>query len=161
MKRWNWIDILIVLVLVAAVAFAAVKVLGGNENTPAETAPTATMLEPNLRIVVSCEDVTRELAENIIAALERGSRDIDGTMVESTRLLSGSTLLDGSVVAWELREQDNGLCELRLTEEAYAKTSGTVTLVGIQEIRIGNTHFVKTVDVEIQGTIVSMTEISK
>lgn len=161
MKRWNWIDTLIVLILVAAVAFVGVKFFGSRTEDVLSSETQDTILEPNLRIVVSCEDVTRELAENIIAALEQDPRDIDGTMVESTRLLSGSTLLDGAVTAWELREQDNGLYELRLTEEAYAKTSGTITLIGIQEIRIGNTHFVKTVGTEIQGTIVSMTEISK
>ena len=96
-----------------------------------------------------------------IAALEGEPRDVSGTLVESTRLLSGSTLLDGNITAWELREQENGLFELRLTEEALAKTSGTVTLIGIQEIRIGNTHFVKTMDIEIQGVIVSMTELGK
>ena len=161
MKRWNWIDLIIVLVLVVAVAFAAFRFVGGGEEVAEEDVLSATTGAPNLRIEVSCKDVSRELAENIIAALEGEPRDISGSLVESTRLLSGSTLLDGNVTAWELREQDNGLVELRLTEEALAKTSGTLTLIGIQEIRIGNTHFIKTVDVEIQGVIVSMTELGK
>lgn len=161
MKRWNWIDVLIVLILVVAVGFAAGKFLF---NQPEEvTAPDAQIevVEPNLRIVVSCRDLTHELAESIVASLESSPREINEEMVEPTRLLSGAKLLDGHVTAWEIREQEDGLVELRLTEEADAQFSNAITLIGVQEIRIGNSHFVKTMGIEIQGTIVSITELSK
>lgn len=161
MKRWNWIDILIVLILVAAAAFAAMKFVGGDADEPTTPIVNHTPAEQRLRIVVSCTDVTRELAENIIASLESEPRNINGNMVERTRLLSGATLLDGHVTDWEICEQDGELVELRLTVESDVQTSNTITLIGIQEIRIGNSHFVKTVDIEIQGTIVSMTELAK
>lgn len=161
MKRWNWIDTVIVLVLVVAVAFAAMKFVGGDAEEPAAPIANHAPAEPNLRIVVSCTDVTRELAESIIASLESEPRNINGNMVERTRLLSGATLLNGHVTDWEICEQDGELVELRLTVEADVQSSNTITLIGIQEIRIGNSHFVKTVDIEIQGTIVSMTEIAK
>ena len=161
MKRWNWIDVLIVLILVVAVGFAAGKFLF---NQPEEvTAPNAQLevVEPNLRIVVSCRDLTHELAESIVASLEGSPREINEEMVEPTRLLSGAKRLDGHVTAWEIREPEDGLVELRLTEEADAQFSNAITLIGVQEIRIGNSHFVKTMGIEIQGIIVSITELSK
>ena len=161
MKHWNWIDTLIVFILVGALAFVAGK--GAGSQSESAIAPDAQLevVEPNLRIVVSCRDLTRELAESIVASLEGSPREINEEMVEPTRLLSGAKLLVGHVTAWEIREQEDGLVELRLTEEADAQFSNAITLIGVQEIRIGNSHFVKTMGIEIQGTIVSITELSK
>lgn len=162
MKRWNWIDLVIVLVLVAAIAFVALKFTGGEEEAPEASTSTVTATEPDLQVVVSCANITRELAENIIATLESEPRNVEGKLVERTHLLSGTALINGHVTDWEIGETlDNDLVELRLTVEADSLPANNLVLIGVQEVRIGRSFFVKTVDIEIEGIIVSITELSK
>ncbi len=162
MKRWNWIDLVIVLVLVTAIAFVALKFVGGEEEAPQVTAPTVVATEPDLRVVVSCSDITRELAESIVASLESEPRTVEGKTVERTHLLSGTTLINGHVTGWEICETEGKeLVELRLTVEADSLPANNLILIGVQEVRIGRSFFVKTLDIEIEGVIVSITELSK
>ena len=159
MKRFNWIDITIVVILIAAVAFLGMKMLGGKTETlGAENQ----LSEPNLRIEVLCEDVTLEVAENVIASLQGAPREMSGMMVEKTRLFNSSNLVDGAITAWviEPTEREN-VVNLRLTIEANAVLSKGSYSIGTQEIRIGRGYTAKTMDIELEGSIAVMTELAK
>lgn len=157
MKRFNWIDVVIVLILVAAVALLAFKMIGGKAETIGEE---AVVTEPNLRIEVVCRDLTEETANNIIASLEGEPREVSGSLVEKTRIFNSSNLIDANVVAWQIVpcEEENEVW-LRLTVEANAVLSKGSYSIGTQEIRIGRGYTVKTMDIEISGIITVMTEL--
>ena len=158
MKRFNWIDILIVLILVAAVVLVIFKMSGGDPQTlGSENAIT----EPNLRIEVVCERVTPETAQNIIASLESEPRTVSGNLVEKTRLFNSNNLVDARITAWEIVPSEEEWVYLRFTIEANAILSSGSYSIGTQEIRIGRGFTAKTMDIEIGGIITVMTELKK
>lgn len=158
MKRFNWIDILIVVILVAAIGLVIFKMAGGDPQTlGAENQLTA----PNLRIEVVCEKVTPETAQNIVASLESEPRMVSGIPVEKTRLFNSNNLVDASITAWEILPSEEEWVYLRFTIEANAILSSGSYSIGTQEIRIGRGFTAKTMDIEIGGIITVMTELQK
>ena len=55
--KLNIIDILILLILIAALVFVGVRLFGGNDGGTATKLPTS---EPNLRFTVLCAQLPRE-----------------------------------------------------------------------------------------------------
>ncbi len=158
MKRFNWVDILIVLILVAAIGLVAYKMMGGDPQTlGSETA----MTEPNLRIEVVCEEVTTETAKNIIASLNSEPRVVAGNSVEKSRLFNSNNLLDARIIDCQIEPSEEEWVYLRFTIEANAILSSGSYSIGTQEIRIGRGYTVKTMDIEIEGSIAVMTELKK
>lgn len=159
MKRFNWIDVVIVLVLVAALAVVGVKFLG----KPSETVSADISLsEPNLRVEILCTQMNPEEVDNMILSLQSAPRDMNGTKVEMTRIFNSNNLVDARVTAWEKEESAvEGLVDLRLTVEANAVLSKGNYSIGTQEIRIGKGYTTKTLGIEAEGTIVVVTELSK
>lgn len=158
MKRFNWIDVLIVLILVAAIGLVAYKMMGGDPQTlGSENAVTV----PNLRIEVVCEKVTPETAQNIIASLESEPRTVSGNTVEKTRLFNSNNLVDARITEWKIVPSEEEWVYLRFTIEANAILSSGSYSIGTQEIRIGRGFTAKTMDIEIGGIITVMTELKK
>ena len=159
MKRLNWIDILIIVVLVAALAFVGMKVLGGTETV--EEVDEAVLSAPTLEFVVEIPNITRELAENSVASLNGTPRDLDGVMVPMNRIYNSNKLVDAEITEWELLDtEDEGVVTLRLTIAANPSIYRCNYLVGNQEIRLGkNNYIAKTMSIELTGTIVSVTEL--
>ena len=160
MKRFNWIDILIVLVLVAALAFAAVKL---TSKEPAETVEEEVVdfqtAAPDLRVEVVCRKLSREIAENAVAALQEEPREFEDEMVEMTRLFNSNKLVNGRISRWEIADEPEGTVELRLTIDAIAEYANGSYRVGTQEVRIGKDFIAKTMSMELNGTVISITEL--
>lgn len=154
--KLNIIDILIIVILLGAIAFAAVKFLGDDTPTlGSENAVTA----PNLRATVLCEDIDPALAENLMAALEGEPVSIAGNSVEKTRLFYSNKLENGKIISYETKENPDGTTDLLLTFEAVAVISDGAYSVALQEVRIAKEFIVKTLDVEIEGVIFSMEKL--
>ena len=154
--KLNIIDILIIVILVGALAFAAMKFLGDDTPTlGSENAVTA----PNLRATVLCEDIDPELASNLMEALEGESVSIAGNSVEKTRLFYSNKLENGKIVSYETKTNADGSTDLLLTFEAVAVISDGAYSVALQEVRIAKEFIVKTLDVEIEGVIFSMEKL--
>ena len=161
MKRLNWIDYLVIIVLVGALAFAGIKMLG---DKPQAVEPTEKDLltEPNLTMIVEVTDLSREVAENIIASFDWEPRELDGASVPMTRLFNSNRLVDGQIVSWEMRDaEDEESTDLRLTIEANGTMFRGSYTVGTQEVRIGKAYIVKTMSMELNGMIVSLTELAQ
>lgn len=200
MKRLNWVDILIITILVGALAFVGIRALAKNiqENkTKATTPPTTVesgeageteateetepeekypLSEPTLRMVVEIPDITRELAENTVASFDGAPRELDGDMISMTRIYNSNELVDAKIVSWDIVENKgestlategentaeteySDLVTLRITIEANPGVYRCNYSVGTQEVRIGKEFIVKTMSMELVGTIVSMTEL--
>ncbi len=159
MKRLNWIDILIIVVLVGALAFVGFKALGGNEAV--EEVDETALSAPTLEYIVEITDITRELAENAMASLDDEPRDLDGVLVPMDRIYNSNKLADAEITAWEILDgEEEGMATLRVTIAANPSIYRCNYLVGNQELRLGKDNYiVKTMSVELTGTIVSITEL--
>lgn len=154
--KLNVIDLLIILILVAAIAFVGVRLLSDKTETlGSENAVTA----PNLRFTVLISDIHPELAAQIETALTGEPTDIGGNVVEMTRLFNSNKLVDARVVSHRITTAADGTTELRLTVEAAAVISSGAYSVGTQEVRVGKEFNVKTLNVEIKGDVLTMEKL--
>ena len=153
--KLNIIDILIIVILLAALVFVGIKLFAKDTETlGSETA----LSTPNLRATVLCEEIDPELAANMVAAIEGAPETIEGNTVEQTRLFYSNKLADGKLVEWKIVEKGDKV-NLYLTFEAAATISGGAYSVGMQEILISKDFIVKTLSVEIEGVVLSMEKL--
>lgn len=154
--KLNIIDILVILIVVAALVFVGMKLTADDTQTlGSENAITA----PNIRFTVLCEDVSAELAEEIMASLESEAQIIAGNTVEMTRLFYSNKLVDGKVIEWRAEAREDGRVDLYFTMEAVAVVSDGAYSVALQEIRIAKEFNVKTLGIEIVGFTLSMEKL--
>lgn len=162
--KLNIVDVLILLVVIAAVVFLAVRLVGrsGGETIVADE-PSA---QANLRYTVLCEDLPLSEAENIVAAVTAEDYELklddDSTMeVNAAQIFNSNKFQDAQIVSAEIlpQDEDGQRATVSLVIEAAAKnTTGSYT-VGTQEVRIGRDYTVKTVDVEVLGTVSAMEKL--
>ena len=155
-RKLNIIDIIVIVILLAALAFAGYKLLnrGSGELSDADA-----LSAPNIRFTVLCDDVDATMAQNILDSLAGEPMEIGGTTVPMTRLYNSNKLVDAQVVAYEAAEGTEGTTDLLLTVEANATATPGAYSVVTQEIRIGKDYIVKTIAVEITGQILSLEKL--
>ncbi len=152
-RRFNVIDVIVIVILVAALAFAGYKLLNRGSG---EIGDADALSAPNIRFTVLCDDIDAALADNIFDLLEAEPMNIGGTTVESTRLYNSNKLVDAQIVGIERVEGAEGTKDLILTVEANATATPGAFSVVTQEIRVGKDYIVKTIAVEITGQILSL-----
>lgn len=145
----NVIDLLVVLVLVAAVIFLAVRFLGGGSNPVNQTTKityttTAVSVEQ-----ATYEEVLRHMEEN-------GGKDqlmangelVDGYVVKAEAVphVNYSTDAQGNVVR-SVEDYEGGRLDVTFTVEANV-ADPIATKVGTQEVRVAKNHILKTVHFE-------------
>lgn len=158
MKRLNWIDILVIVVLVGALAFVG-YMMTKDPDAP-DTGEKLELSAPTLEMVVEIPDLSREIANNAIASFGNKAKELDGIQVPMTRIYNSNKLVDAQIVSWEIQEIENeDLVTVRLTIEANPTVYRCNYTVGTQEVRIGKSFITKTLSVELTGTIVSITEL--
>lgn len=151
--KLNIIDILVIVVVLAAVALVGYKFL----KPSAETGVNAPVVsQPNLRFVVYCEPVDQGQSDNIISTLDGEDRNVSGIMASPSRIFNSSKLMDAQIVAYEA---DAELGKLKLTVDAKVDLNSGAYTIGTQEIRIGNKYIIKTTEFELEGVIYSMEKI--
>lgn len=157
--KLNIIDILVLIVLIAAVGLFAYRMFRpvAKETIGSEI----NVSQPNLKFSVLCDDVPRELAENIKASVLGEERDLDGEIVSPRRIYNSGKLMDAEIVDCTIIETENeDLVQIRFDLQAYAQLNSGAYAIGWQEIRLANVYSVKTVDIEIEGPVVAMEKIS-
>lgn len=151
--KLNIIDLIIILLLVAALAFVAVRfVFGSDAENVSEIDAENGLFEPNLTFTVTCEETDATLAQNIIDSL-KGEMEIDGEPITTTQIYNSHKLYDAYLTD---SRYDEATGMLTLTVEAYAELDEGSYTVGSQEIRLGKEFIVKTLSVEITGYVSSM-----
>lgn len=158
-RKLNIIGILVLLVLVAAIALFAYWMIRPSAN---ETIGTEIEVsESNLHFSVLCDDVPRELTENIEKSVNGEDRDLGGEVVSPRRIFNSGKLVDAEIVEctiFETEDEDN--VQIRFELDTCAQPGPGVYTIGWQEIRLGIGYNVKTVGIEIQDCVVSMETIS-
>ena len=164
--KLNIVDVLILLVVIAAVAFLAVRMVGGSGGeTIAADEPSA---QANLRYTVLCEDMPLMQAENAVTAVTAEDYELklddDSILkVSPNQIFNSNKFQDAQITSAEILPQDDsadGQCvTVRFVIEAAAKNTVGSFVVGTQEVRIGRDYTVKTVDIEMLGTVSAMEKL--
>ena len=136
--KLNLIDLLVVVLLIAAVAAVAWKLVGKQAaETVADTGRTVTY-------TVTVEDVNREAAD--FAATQIGKS-----------LVNNSKVIDAAITEASVSERAEGThVDLAVTIEGQGQFTGNVYKVGAQEVRVGYEYIVKTSEFEMTGIITAM-----
>lgn len=137
--KLNLIDLLVVLLLIAAVGAAAWKLVGSKAaETVADTGRSITY-------TVTIEDVNREAAE--FAATQIGKN-----------LVNNAKIVDASITDAAVSDRaDSAHVDLAVTIAGNGQFTGNVYKVGAQEVRVGYEYIVKTSEFELTGIITAMT----
>ena len=162
--KLNIVDVLILLVVIAAVAFLAVRMVGGSGGDTIDE-PSA---QANLRYTVLCEDVPLTQAENAVAAVTAEDYELkldDDSILEVSpnQIFNSNKFQDAQITSAEILPQDDSADGQRVTVrfviEAAAENTVGSFVVGTQEVRIGRDYIVKTVDIEMPGTVSAMEKL--
>ena len=131
--KLNLIDLLVIILLIAAVAAVAWKLVGKKAaETVADTGRTI-------------EDVNREAAE--FASTQIGKS-----------LVNNSKVVDAAITDAAVTDRaDSAHVDLAMTIEGRGQFTGNVYKVGAQEVRVGYEYIVKTSEFELTGIITAMT----
>jgi len=156
-RKLNVIDVIVIVILVAALAFVGYKLLNRDSG---ELGDADALSAPNIRFTVLCDDIDEAMAQNILDSLAGAPMEIGGTTVDMHRLYNSNKLVDAQIVGCEPRKgAAEGTKDLLLTVEANATATPGAYSVVTQEIRIGKDYIVKTVAVEITGQILSLEKL--
>lgn len=147
--KLNIIDLLVIVVVIAALAFAALRLRGGNDPVASTTKLTYTTMVTGIT-----DDTYQEVLRHIEA---NGGKDqlmadgalVDGfvTAVSAQPHVNFATAASGEVVR-SVEDPDNGgRWDLIFTVEANV-VNPTTNKVGTQEVRVGKNHILKTVHFE-------------
>lgn len=161
--KLNIIDLLAILVLVAALAFGGYKLVsrsGGNGDAVSTSTGNA-----HLTYTARVTGVASDIYDEVVRQMEQnGGQDqlmANGTMVEGAYITKVEAVphvnyfndTQGRVVI----SQDTGAdarYDLTFTVEVQSVDPVT-SLVGTQEVRVGKSHIVKTIHLEFNSTVVS------
>ncbi|PWM15367.1 MAG: hypothetical protein DBX57_02855 [Clostridia bacterium] len=137
--KLNLIDLLVIILLIAAVAAVAWKLVGKKAaEAVADTGRTITY-------TVTVEDVNREAAE--FASTQIGKS-----------LVNNSKVVDAAITDAAVTDRaDSAHVDLGVTIEGRGQFTGNVYKVGAQEVRVGYEYIVKTSEFELTGIITAMT----
>jgi hypothetical protein len=163
--KFNIVDAVVILLVLAALAFLAMKILSpANKNEPERPG----VMEYVVEVKGLQKTVYDSIAAMIPCQMAASGKWVDGSYIESVECEPCS------VESFEAANPVNG--HLKPTvfpgdeEEfvnAYFYCTADVDLnnlfnvVGTQEVRVGRSHFVKSVDFEVVGTILSVNKYEK
>lgn len=171
--KLNIIDIIILLVLLAALVFAAVKLIGGvvgsggsgddltddTVDVEESIASEQEAFDPSLRFTLTTEEMSKTLAESVQEALTAKTTKFGKMVSNGGRIYNNNILYDAYVTDVEMEELEEGVFVLHVTVEADAPIYYGHYLVGTQEVRLGKEIILKTMDVEVYGTVDTMEKL--
>ncbi len=163
MKKWklNIVDILVIAVIVAVAAFFGAKFLRSSNVVPSAGTKTGT-----ITYVVEVAGMTRELYDEVAACVPcpmAASGEWVGGEIQSVsckpcslKWIEVASPVNASQTQWVEADPEQEYVTAYFTCQAKIDLNSLLNMVGTQEIRLGRHHYVKGVDIELIGTIVSM-----
>lgn len=154
----NLIDLVVLVVVIAALAFAALRLTGGKGANPVTS---STKLTYTAR-VNGIDNVTYE---EVLRQMEAaGGRDqlmadgalVDGfvTKVEAVPHVNYVETAEGEVKYFEEDTDNGGRWDVTFTVEANVPDP-TTNKVGTQEVRVGKSHILKTTHFEFSYSVIT------
>ena len=155
-KKINVVDIIIILLILAAAVFFGMKFLGGEK---------ATAVKGDISFTVLVQGVPKASLDDIKAAVP-GTQISDGKLIEckieSVTSVPGKvekiekTSIDGGTKTTVIPAESAEYVDLTFTLSAKVVKTSLLTEVGSQEVRVGRSFIIKTQNVELNGTVMTL-----
>jgi len=153
----NLVDFAVVVGIVLVVGAVGWKLMGDKVTSAAQGFADT----PVLRYEVVCYNINPEIAEyaesHVDTQLMSNGDMLNATIVDATVKPSYAVALDADGNAVQI--EDPSMRTVHFTIEAKVAPTANAYAVGSQEIRVGKTHIVKTVLLEVAGFIATVEEV--
>lgn len=155
--KLNLIDLLVVILLIAVIGAVAVK-MTGTEVTKDDQLANAEMTD--ITYTILCRMVHNDIADYIVETGVGQQLMSNGALVESVFIqdIQRETFYETYVTneGEPKRAASEEYCDLIFTIGGQAPYGENAFHVGSQEVRVGKSHIVKTVDFEVTGTCIEL-----
>ncbi len=158
--KFNIVDVVVILVIVAAGIFFAWKFLQARPKSNANMV--------TIRYEVEVPGMTRDLYEEIVSFLPcqmaASGEWVDGHILSASwepcvvTYIQASSPVNSNETQWVKADPSTEYVTGVFQCEARVNQSDLFNMVGTQEVRVGRNHYLKGVDIEIIGTIRKMTK---
>ena len=158
--KFNIVDVVVILVILAAGIFFAYKFLQARPQNNANMGV--------IRYEVEVPGMTRELYEEIASfipcQMAASGEWVDGNIISASwepcevEYIEVSSPVNSNETQWVKADPNTEYVTGVFQCEARVDLSGMFNMVGTQEIRVGRNHYLKGVDIELIGTIRKMSK---
>jgi hypothetical protein len=162
--KFNIVDIIILALIVAILAFVAYKIIGLRKAAGGGDMGTITY-------VVKVSGMEKELYDNIAARLPaqmaNSGKYIDGNITAARsepcdlEYEEVSSPVNYSLKGYVRVPEDREYVTAYFTCSASVDLDDLLNMVGTQEIRLGRSYYVKGVDFEVVGTVIALEKSGK
>jgi len=164
-RKWNIVDIVIIVIILAAAAFLVFKLVVSKDDGSAGGRP------GTVRFVIEVDGLRSDLYEGT-AALIPCQMAASGNLVEGYILetwsnpvtmtaIKAKSPVNASLEQYMEPEEGVDYVNAYYLCEADVDLNDNLNLTGNQEIRLGRSYYLKSVDLELSGTIISMEKFEK
>lgn len=156
--KLNIVDIIIILVIVAAAVFFAVKYLNVGDHSGAATAE----VRFTVKIEGMPEDLYNEIASTLPAGMISGKETVPGTILScyyepcNVESIKASYPYGTEVEVTIIPDEEDKFVTAYFECKATINANAVNNEFGAQELRIGRVHYLKSRDVELIGVITEM-----
>ncbi|MDD4509610.1 MAG: DUF4330 family protein [Oscillospiraceae bacterium] len=155
-KKWNVVDLVIVIVVVVLLIFGCVKLFGGKGGL---SDATTTQITYTVKVCGIEKESYASIQKYVPGELMASGAKVDGSVTKTTSepsVVYVNLNSNGPMPAL-LPVQSNDLVDVVFTIEAKAEAGDVLTSkVGTQEVRIGKSHIIKTEYIELTGTVLTV-----
>lgn len=155
-RKWNIVDLVIVILVVLLLIFGCIKLLGGRGKSDEAG---VTQITYTVKVSGVDKESYASIQKYIPGQLMASGAKVDGivTKVTSTPSVVYVDLDDSGRTPVLMPTQSDDLVDVVFTIEAQVEKGDVLTTkVGTQEVRIGRPHIVKTEYIELTGTVLTV-----
>lgn len=162
--KFNIVDIFVILLLVAGIAFVGIKMLGGGDSAPAVSDPVTGItegMEGTYHITFSAECIPGYVADTLVkgSSAENSTRNMDlGTLVDFTVAPSVVYSFDNNGIC--VQSEKPGYVSVTLVCEVTGTQEPTGLQVGQFMLNIGHAMGVRCGNTEINTIVQDITPVA-
>lgn len=157
--KFNIIDIIIIILILAVLAFLGVKVVNARNSGAAVNMGTITYV---VEVPALEKGLYEQIAAYIPTQMAASGKWVNGNIisVESVpcelEYLEVTNPVNPTLTGYVKAAPEQEYVTAYFTCTATVDLNDLLNTVGTQEVRLGRAHYVKSVDFEVSGTIISL-----
>ena len=156
--KFNIVDVIVLLVIIAAVVFFAWRSLFPEKEEP----PVMQVIRYDVEVPGMTRDMYEEVAALIPCQMAASGHWVNGYIRSvdwepcQVEYIEASSPVNPNETQWIKADPDTEYVTAVFHCEANIEAGDMFNTVGTQEIRVGRSHYLKSVDIELIGTIRSL-----
>lgn len=163
--KFNIIDAVVILLVLAALAFLAMKILNpSSKNEPERPG----VMEYVVEVTGLQKSVYDSIAAMIPCQMAASGKWVDGSYIQSVEYkpcavetFEAANPVNAHLTPTVIPGEEEEYVTAYFHCSAEVDLNNLFNVVGTQEVRVGRSHFVKSVDFELVGTILSIEKYEK